>query len=171
MRSLHIELHSPTVDADEAFARIGEFERYPELIEEVREVTVHTRSDGHLLSEWEVFFRNGPLRWSEIDYIQPEKRRIVFEQAAGDFHTFRGTWSVQPAGAGSRVRFEASFDFGIPSLVGILDPIAAKVLEEGIAVIVARLLGDAVVIGDASLAAVVAQKLAATAATDQLMAG
>lgn len=171
MRNLQVELHSPTTTADDAFTRISEFERYPQLIEEVREVTVHTRSDGHVVSDWEVYFRNGPLRWSEIDYFQRDQRRIVFEQASGDFHTFRGVWSVEPARTGSRVKFEATFDFGIPSLVGILDPIAAKVLREGIAVIVARLLGDAVVIGDAQLAAAVARKLTESASPDQLMAG
>lgn len=171
MRSLQIELHSPTTTVDEAFSRISEFERYSELVEEVREVKVHARSDGHIVSDWEVYFRNGPLRWSEIDYFQTERRRIVFEQASGDFHLFRGSWTVEPATPGSRVQFEATFDFGIPSLTGILEPIATKVLKEGIAIIVHRLLGDAVVVGDPAVAAAVNSRLAESAAQNHLMAG
>ncbi|MBH0781578.1 type II toxin-antitoxin system RatA family toxin [Nocardia bovistercoris] len=162
MRSLHIELRSETVSADEAFSRISDFERYPGLVDEVRDVTVRTREDGHLVSDWEVFFRNGPLRWSEIDYVQPDRRRIVFEQLSGDFHMFRGAWTVTPVNHGSCVRFEATFDFGIPSLTGILDPIATKVLKEGIAIIVYSLLGGATVIGDPAVEAAVARKVGVT---------
>ncbi|MGK8520155.1 type II toxin-antitoxin system RatA family toxin [Nocardia asteroides] len=159
MRSLHIELRSESVTADEAFARIKDFERYPQLVDEVRDVAVRTREDGHMVSDWEVFFRNGPLRWSEIDYLQPERRRIVFEQLSGDFHVFRGSWNVSPFRHGSCVRFEATFDFGIPSLTGILEPIATKVLKEGIAIIVHSLLEGADVIGDPAVEAAVARKL------------
>jgi ribosome-associated toxin RatA of RatAB toxin-antitoxin module len=171
MRSLHIELSSATVSADEAFARVSEFDRYPELVDEVREVTVHTRGDGHVVSDWEVYFRNGPLRWSEIDYFQRDRRRIVFEQASGDFHLFRGSWTVEPLRSGCRVRFEATFDFGIPSLTGILEPIATKVLKEGISIIVYRLLGDAVVVGDPVVAEALAARLAESAAQQRALAG
>lgn len=31
-------------------------------------------------SDWEVIFRNGPLRWTEVDYHNPADRSIAFEQ-------------------------------------------------------------------------------------------
>lgn len=161
MRSLELTLRAPA-DADAAFARICEFERYPELVDEVRSVIVQPHAaDGPLVSEWEIFFRNGPLRWTEVDYIQPADRQIVFEQIDGDFEVFRGSWLVRPHGAdGCEVAFEATFDFGIPSLAGVLEPIAAKVLKEGITLIVHQLLGEAEVLGDPAIAAAVAVRLA-----------
>ncbi|MEV6609085.1 MULTISPECIES: SRPBCC family protein [unclassified Kutzneria] len=160
MRSLELTLRADTVGAAEAYRRICEFERYPELVDEVNAVVVHGREDGGpLLSDWEIFFRNGLLRWTEVDYFQSEQRRIVFEQTTGDFEVFRGSWGVTAAPGGCQVRFEATFDFGIPSLAGVLEPIATKVLKEGIALIVHQLLGEATVVGDPAIAAAVSARL------------
>ncbi len=170
MRSLELRMMSETVGADAAFELIQHFERYPELVDEVRSVEVRDSGDGPVTSDWEVYFRNGPLRWTEIDYIQLDQRRIVFEQTDGDFHVFRGTWLVTPAPRGCRVTFEATFDFGIPSLAGVLDPIATKVLKEGIALVISRLLGDAVVLDDPVVRSAVAAKLSVAALDTALSA-
>jgi ribosome-associated toxin RatA of RatAB toxin-antitoxin module len=171
MRSLELKLRSSAVDADVAFARITEFERYPEFVEEVRSVVVQQNNGGEpLVSEWEIFFRNGPLRWSEVDYFQHDLRRIVFEQISGDFEVFRGSWQVTPAAEGCEVSFAATFDFGIPSLAGVLEPIATKVLKEGIALIVHQLLGEAAVLDDPTIAASVAARLASREADKALSA-
>ncbi|MFC7310220.1 type II toxin-antitoxin system RatA family toxin [Streptomyces monticola] len=161
MRSLELKLRADDVTAEAAYQRIAEFERYPEFVDEVRSVTVHGQeSQGPLASDWDIFFRNGPLRWSEVDYFQRDTLRIVFEQTAGDFEVLRGSWHVVPVAEGCEVTFEATFDFGIPSLAGVLEPIAAKVLKEAIATIVHRLLGDVSVVGDPATAAAVAARLA-----------
>ncbi|WP_316525466.1 type II toxin-antitoxin system RatA family toxin [Kitasatospora brasiliensis] len=155
---MELKLQS-SVDADFAFRCIAEFEKYPEFVDEVRSVVV-TRTEGNeLLSEWDIFFRNGPLRWSEVDYFQPAQRRIVFEQTAGDFEIFRGSWQVDAVEDGCAVTFEATFDFGIPSLAGVLEPIATKVLKEAIATIVHQLLGGATVVGDPATAAAVLARI------------
>lgn len=160
MRSIELKLRSQSAGADAAYGRIAEFERYPDFVEEVRSVTVHNAGSGEpLRSDWEIIFRSGPLRWTEVDYFQPDQRHIVFEQMAGDFEVFRGSWQVDPVPGGCQVTFEATFDFGIPSLAGVLEPIAAKVLKEGIAVIVHKLLGEATVLDDAPVAAAVAARL------------
>lgn len=159
MRSLELKLQS-AADADFAYGRIAKFEKYPDFVDEVRSVVVHEQAgDEPLVSEWDIFFRNGPLRWAEVDYFQPEQRRIVFEQTSGDFDVFRGSWRVEPRDGGCEVTFEASFDFGIPSLAGVLEPIATKVLKEAIATIVYRLLGEAHVVGDPATAMAVMARL------------
>jgi len=164
MRSVQLHVHVPTGDPSAAYDKISDFACYADLVDVVQSVTVHDSGDGEPVhSDWAVHFRNGLLRWSEVDEFLPARRGIVFEQTRGDFHVFRGTWQVDPAGAGCDVRFEAEFDFGIPSLAGILDPIAAKVLKETIALVVAGLLGDVVVIGDEGVAAAVAARRGLTA--------
>jgi hypothetical protein len=59
--------------------------------------------------------------------------RIEFEQEAGDFDSFAGAWTLAQQGPDTTVRFVADFDFGIPSLEGILDPIAERVIRETVA--------------------------------------
>ncbi|KZM75684.1 SRPBCC family protein [Nocardia terpenica] len=161
MRTAELHLRSERVDADEAFRRVGRLENYAAMSEDVHSVVVHPGADGApATSDWEVFFRNGPLRWTEVDYFQPDRRRIVFEQTAGDFDMFRGSWRIEPDGLGCDLYFETTFDFGIDSLAGIMEPLAAKVLKEGLAVAVLRLLGDGEVIDDPTVAAVVADRIA-----------
>ncbi|MFI6644546.1 type II toxin-antitoxin system RatA family toxin [Streptomyces sp. NPDC050504] len=167
MRSLELKLRSSAADADLAYRRITDFEKYPEFVDEVRSVVVQgDKDDEPLVSEWDILFRNGPLRWSEVDYFQPDLRRIVFEQTTGDFEVFRGSWQVDPVAGGCEVTFEATFDFGIPSLAGVLDPIATKVLKEAIATIVHRLLGEAHVVDDPATARALVARLGARHVSD-----
>ena len=42
-------------------------------------------------------------------------------------------WALRQDGADTALRFECDFDFGIPSLEGILDPIAERVIAGTIA--------------------------------------
>jgi ribosome-associated toxin RatA of RatAB toxin-antitoxin module len=158
MRKVELVLTSPA-NPDFAFRRITEFGRYPEFVDEVRSVVVHSNDGETMTSEWDIQFRNGPLRWAEVDYIRPATRSVVFEQTGGDFEVFRGSWRVEPAGDGCRVTFEATFDFGIPSLAGVLEPIADKVLKEAIGIIVHRLLGEATIIGEPATSAAVRARL------------
>jgi ribosome-associated toxin RatA of RatAB toxin-antitoxin module len=135
------------------FERISDFAAYPDLIDVVRSVSVRPVGPGEDHSDWEVFFRNGILRWTEVDRFDADALTITFEQLEGDFAEFAGTWVVTPHGTGSAVAFTAAFDFGIPSLAGLLDPIAERVLKETIVRAVAGLFDRVDVLGDdASLA-------------------
>lgn len=146
MRSVHVTLDLPDTP-DAAYEGIRQFDRYPELAPDVRSVVA--REDS---SDWEVYFRNGILRWTETDREDPAARTITFAQDDGDFEAFSGVWRVaEQPGGGSRIEFEAEFDFGIPSLVGILEPVAERVIKETIARVVTGLFADASVVGDENL--------------------
>ncbi|BAX97803.1 hypothetical protein MSTE_02493 [Mycobacteroides stephanolepidis] len=130
---------------DRAYVAISRFEEYPNFVNDISSITVRPETSGTappntMYSDWEVNFRNGPLKWTEVDYHDPVKRQISFEQHSGDFEVFRGLWRVDATDTGSRVGFEVTFDFGIPSLAGVLEPIAERVLKESIYTILDRIL-------------------------------
>jgi ribosome-associated toxin RatA of RatAB toxin-antitoxin module len=129
---------------DDVFAAVADFAAYPQHTGAVRQVTVRTTGDGDLESDWEVNFRNGILAWTERDAVDPAGRKITFEQLDGDFALFTGSWTVEPDGDGAVVRFEATFDLGMPSLAPMVDPIAERTLIENIRAILGGLLGAAV---------------------------
>ncbi|MFF2044455.1 type II toxin-antitoxin system RatA family toxin [Kitasatospora sp. NPDC048239] len=144
MPSVSIHILAPAISPAEAYRRISDFGRYPELTETVENVVVQEPSaDGSVLSEWTVHFRNGLLKWSERDTFHPEELAISFEQVKGDFAEFRGDWKVEADGEGTLVRFLAEFDLGIPTLAAILDPVAETALRGNILKIVDGLLGEA----------------------------
>jgi ribosome-associated toxin RatA of RatAB toxin-antitoxin module len=134
MRHVQLDASIPGVDPGTVFDNILRFERYPALAPHVQSVTVsQTVPSPTGVSAWELHFRSGLLRWSEQERFLRGERRLEFEQTQGDFDSFAGFWVFQPEGGEVRVHFQADFDFGIPSLEGILDPIAERVIRETVA--------------------------------------
>jgi ribosome-associated toxin RatA of RatAB toxin-antitoxin module len=144
MRSVELLYDDTRLSPDQAYERVRDFARYPDLVDRVRSVTVHPAPPGApVRSDWEVDFRNGVLTWSEEDVLDDAARSIVFRQTEGDFESFDGRWDVTAQADGSaRVAFTAAFDFGLPSLAGIVDPVAERVLRETIEHILRTLLTD-----------------------------
>lgn len=116
------------------FERLEDLERYSSIADAVRYVHVIREPDGSTLSDWEVNFRNGILKWKEIDEVDPETRTMRFTQTEGDLAFFEGEWNVVEEDDESVViRFHAVFDLGIPSLASMLDPVAERALRSNIA--------------------------------------
>jgi ribosome-associated toxin RatA of RatAB toxin-antitoxin module len=141
MPQVRVEALVPNADADAVFARISEFERFSHYTDAVREIILRPLGEGVVESAWSVNFRNGIMRWSERDHIDPEQRVITFEQLDGDFDEASGQWTVTPAGQDVRVVFTTEFDFGMPSIAAMINPIAERTLRENIEAILRGLLG------------------------------
>ena len=146
MRSVQLSMHLAGVSAAAAFRTLADFSRYPEQTEAVRSVSV-TQSDATTtVSQWEVNFRSGILRWTEQDTFDVERCRIDFCQIAGDVDTFEGAWVCADEPTGCVIEFEARLDMGIPSLADALEPIAVRTLVENTVVIVRGLFAADVVV-------------------------
>jgi ribosome-associated toxin RatA of RatAB toxin-antitoxin module len=173
MRNVKLSMRV-AVDAGSCFDRISDFAIYPQFVNVIRAVTVYLpEADEPKRSDWEVYFRNGILRWSEQDELDRAELRIRFEQTDGDFDHFTGQWILDQDADNSDscvVTFDSDFDFGIPSLAGILDPVAERVFKETIARVVTGLFGNVEVIGDPAVTRVLAQEQRPVPA-DSLTAG
>lgn len=131
MRTVELEARVPGVSGLRVFQHVIDFERYPVLSPHVKSAAVRSpRPDRTGSSSWELHFRSGLLSWEEREVFRLDLLRIEFEQADGDFETLRGQWRLHEEDGGCAVRFEVFFDFGMPSLESILDPIAARVIAE-----------------------------------------
>src|SRR5215469_11972960 len=143
MRAVHLRLHVPHKPASDVYATLADFERYPRLCEAVQNVTLTDVSEHFTVSQWEVTFRAGLLRWTEEDTFDPGALTITFHQLEGDIAVFDGFWQCVDATQGSEVLFCATLDMGIPSLADALEPIAARTLTDNIVSIVRGLVGSA----------------------------
>ena len=143
MRLVHLRLHVPDKPASDVYGTLADFERYPELSEAVRSVAVTEVSENVTVSDWEVTFRAGLLRWTEEDTFEPGALRITFRQLEGDAAVFDGSWQCLDVADGSEIVFAARLDMGIPSLADALEPIAARTLTGNIVSIVRGLVGQA----------------------------
>jgi ribosome-associated toxin RatA of RatAB toxin-antitoxin module len=142
----HVEVHAllPAAAAPAAFDTLVDFQRYPALVDVVRSVTIRSApGDLPMVSSWEVYFRNGILSWTEVDHLRRDALTIEFETTEGDFDEFTGSWVLRQRDDGVRVVFAADFDFGVPSLASIVDPVAERVLTETIQLILRGLFAGA----------------------------
>jgi ribosome-associated toxin RatA of RatAB toxin-antitoxin module len=134
------------IDADPvtAFPMIADFARYPSLADDVRDVrTTPAVAPGRPReSDWVMNFRRGIMRWTELEAVDEDRLRIDFEQTDGDFEDFRGSWQVRRTPDGTEVLFEVTYDFGIESLVGIMDPIAERVITRAVCAVLSGLFAD-----------------------------
>lgn len=134
MRRVELDAVVAAAEAETVFENVVRFERYPDLAPHVQSATVQqSLPEPTGKSSWELHFRSGLLRWTETEAFDRAALTVAFEQDAGDFDSFAGTWTFTQQGPDTRVRFAADFDFGIPSLEGILDPIAERVIRETVA--------------------------------------
>ena len=143
MRTVFLRLHVPDKPASDVYQTLADFERYPELSDAVRSVAVTKVSENLTVSQWEVTFRAGLLRWTEEDTFDPGALTITFHQLEGDIAVFDGSWQCVDAAQGSEVVFSACLDLGIPSLADALEPIAVRTLVANIISIVRGLVGSA----------------------------
>jgi ribosome-associated toxin RatA of RatAB toxin-antitoxin module len=143
MRTVRLRLNVPQKSAGDVYATLADFERYPTLCEAVQNVTVTEVAGNLTVSQWEVTFRAGLLRWTEEDTFDPGTLTITFRQLEGDIAVFDGSWQCVDAAQGSEVLFSARLDMGIPSLADALEPIAARTLIGNIISIVRGLVGSA----------------------------
>jgi ribosome-associated toxin RatA of RatAB toxin-antitoxin module len=143
MRLVRLRLHVPGQAASDVYETLADFERYPELSDAVRSVVVTEVSQNRAVSQWEVTFRAGLLRWTEEDTFDPAALSITFRQLEGDAAVFDGSWQCADAAQGSQIVFAARLDMGIPSLADALEPIAARTMTDNIVSIVRGLTGRA----------------------------
>jgi ribosome-associated toxin RatA of RatAB toxin-antitoxin module len=132
MPEVFIEGRVENGDQDAIFERLANVEGYSSIASSVRSVLVTPEPDGAMRSDWEVNFRNGILKWQEIDRVDREARTMSFVQTEGDLASFSGEWRVEGDEDATTIHFRADFDLGIPSLATMLDPVAERALRSNI---------------------------------------
>jgi ribosome-associated toxin RatA of RatAB toxin-antitoxin module len=135
-------------DPVDVFAAVADFERYPSLADDVRDVRTDTTTSPRE-SHWVMNFRRGVMRWTETETLDRDRGTIGFTQTDGDFEDFRGSWCVGSVSDGAEVVFAVHYDFGIESLAGIMDPIAERVITRAVCAVLAGLFGDIRVVAGA----------------------
>jgi ribosome-associated toxin RatA of RatAB toxin-antitoxin module len=145
-RLVRVAAVHPFLNVDKAFDIIRDFRRHALMSDAVRKVTIEEQPGGTTISHWEVYFRRGILIWSEFDEFDFEARTLRFRRRDGDPEAFEGEWTVRerPSGEGCEITFEAEFDIGMPTMREMLEPIAARTMQENIAQTMRGVFGDAV---------------------------
>ncbi len=119
-----------TMDSAELFPIISDFEKYPDIMEDVKKVNILERGDNWSVSEWINEIDGRVIKWVEKDHIKPSENRIDFELVKGDLKTYYGFWQLDKSGSDTKVTLSIYFEFGILMIAPLIHPLLAKKLRE-----------------------------------------
>lgn len=113
-----------------AYPFIKDMEKYPEFMPDLVSVTVVERTAGSTVSDWVSNVDGRIIKWRELDLFDDTAMHIVYKQLAGDLKKFEGEWRLLPLVDGTEIRLTVDFDFGIPMIAGLLNPILKKKVRD-----------------------------------------
>ncbi len=113
----------------------SDFASFPRFMPDVESLTILERGEGWEVSEWVARLQGRTIRWCERADFDPAAYRIRYRQTQGDLKKFEGEWRFDPAGAdGEETLFTLTceFEFGIPVLAALLNPVAARAIRSNL---------------------------------------
>lgn len=132
MKEVSLTAFVPSQSAETVYKTLSNFSAYPDLCESIRRIDIQPMEHNEALSDWEVDFHSGVLRWQELDVFDPINLIICFRQTTGDIEHFSGSWQISDVEQGASIAFRSRFDIGLPMLADMLDPIAWQALRDNI---------------------------------------
>ena len=131
MDKVEVELVIPT-DANTVYSVAKDIEKFPEFMPDVERVTVTERSGGRVVSEWVGIVREFKRRitWVEEDRWDDAALRCDFAAVGGDWDTYRGTWTFEPAGECTRVRLALEFELNVPLLGPLIKGLLVRLVRK-----------------------------------------
>lgn len=126
-----VEVTMPVMcDRHEIYPILKEMEKYPEFMEDLISVEVLERKENTTVTKWVSNVDGRTIKWTELDVFDDENLHISYRQLEGDLKRFEGEWSLTPIEGGTEVKLTVDFEFGIPMIAGLLNPILKKKVRE-----------------------------------------
>lgn len=117
-------------DGHKIYDIVKNMEAYPNFMKDLVSVEILERGDNYDISHWVSNVDGRRIVWTERDDFYPEELRIAYAQTAGDLKKMEGQWTIVPGEAGCEVTLAVDFEFGIPMIAGLLNPILKKKVRE-----------------------------------------
>lgn len=109
---------------------LSDMAAFPKFMKSIEAITIRERGDGFTVSEWVARLQGAKFRWVEKDIFHPEEYRITYDQTEGDLKVFRGYWQLQAVDTGTEVTLVTEFEFGMPMLSALLNPVAKVAIRD-----------------------------------------
>lgn len=117
-------------DSKPIFEIIKNMEAYSSFMHDLVSVEILERGENTTVSHWVSNVDGRKIVWTERDTFYPEEMRITYCQTEGDLKKMEGEWRLVPVSEGTEVSLLVDFEFGIPMIAGLLNPILKKKVRE-----------------------------------------
>ena len=109
---------------------IKDMAAYPSFMKDLVSVEILERGDNYTVSHWVSNVDGRKIVWTERATFYPDDLKITYAQTDGDLKKMEGQWIIQPQGEECEVSLVVDFEFGIPMIAGLLNPILKKKVRE-----------------------------------------
>jgi len=114
----------------ELYEIIKRMEDYPQFMADVLSVEILEKGNNNTITSWLTSVDGRKIKWKELDQFDDEKCHIAYKQIAGDLRKFEGEWILEETEEGTKVLLTVDFDFGIPMIAPLLNPILKKKVKQ-----------------------------------------
>ncbi len=117
-------------DKQKIFDVIRDMESYPKFMKNLVSVEVLEKGGDYDISHWVSNVDGRKIVWTERDEFFPETFKITYKQTDGDLKKMEGAWELLDTDGGVNVSLSVDFEFGIPMIAGLLNPILIRKVRE-----------------------------------------
>jgi len=119
-----------TGDISRIWEIVSDMEGYPKFMPNLRSVTIEERGENSTISHWVSNVDGRLIKWRERDEFFPAEYRIAYHQISGDLKKFEGQWLLHEVADGVKIVLTVDFEFGIPMVATLLNPLLKKKIRE-----------------------------------------
>ncbi|NCD07994.1 MAG: cyclase [Negativicutes bacterium] len=109
---------------------VKNMEAYPGFMHDLESVEIIERGNDYTISHWVSNVDGRRIVWTERDTFFDNENRIVYKQTEGDLKKMEGEWRLKNSDEGVEVVLAVDFEFGIPMIAGLLNPILKKKVRD-----------------------------------------
>ena len=117
-------------DGNKIYEIIKDMASYPNFMKDLVSVEILERGEDYTISHWVTNADGRRIVWTEHDTFYPEDLKITYAQTEGDLKKMEGAWTIVEQADGCEVTLAVDFEFGIPMIAGLLNPILKKKVRE-----------------------------------------
>ncbi|HAT08269.1 MAG TPA: ubiquinone-binding protein [Rhodobiaceae bacterium] len=139
MQSIKLIRQSP-FSAQQMFDLITDVERYDEFIPYCTAARVRKRCETEMLADLAIGYKMLRETYRSRIELEADPLTVTVHQVKGPFRHLFNQWVFEDTATGCNVHFELRFEFAVPLLRRIIEPIMNRVIERFVAAFEARAL-------------------------------
>ena len=115
---------------DKIYPILKDMEKYPGFMADLVSVEVLERTATTTITKWVSNVDGRIIKWTELDTFDDENMHISYQQVDGDLKKMAGEWILTPTDDGTDIKLTVDFEFGIPMISGLLNPILKRKVRD-----------------------------------------
>ncbi len=115
---------------DKIYPILKDMEKYPGFMADLVSVEVLERTATTTITKWVSNVDGRIIKWTELDTFDDENMHISCQQVDGDLKKMAGEWILTPTDEGTDIKLTVDFEFGIPMISGLLNPILKRKVRD-----------------------------------------